>query len=92
MRISPKSGWPVMGQHLEIHISRGLLHIEEDIVDTRHRGLEGLGGIADSLLTQGPTREEEHDEERHDKQDSQSGNHHQTEFGGKGIADMAGES
>ena len=85
-------GLTVIGQHLEIDIASGLLHIEEYIVDTRHRGLEGLGSIADGLLTQGPTREKEHDEERHDKQDSQSGNHHQTEFGGKGMAYMAGES
>ena len=85
-------GLTVIGQHLEIHVSRGLLHIEKDIVDTRHRGLKGLGSIADSLLTQSPTREEEHDEECHDKQDGQGADHHQTESGGKGMADMAGES
>ena len=80
----------VMGHHLEIHISRGLLHIEEDIVDTRHCSLEALGSIANGLLTQSLTREKEHDEKGHDKQDSQSGNHHQTESGGKGTANMAG--
>ena len=48
-------GLTVIGQHLEIDIASGLLHIEEYIVDTRHRSFEALDSIVDGFLTKGPT-------------------------------------
>ena len=78
--------------HLEIYIARRLLHIEEEVVDAVHRGLECLDSIADGLFLQRLAREVEHDAECHDEQKGQGAYHLQTEPEGEGLTNIFRQS
>ena len=49
-------------RHAPIHITCGLFHVVEHVVDAVHSGFEGLGRMTEGFLLHRLTREVEHDE------------------------------